>query len=172
VIYITSLTKVASGSLRIGAVIARGPVAHRIRSLRVVDEMFVPRPTQEATLELVSRPAWGQHLHDLSAALERRSQALAGALTAHLPAVSLVARPTGGMHLWVRLPPDLDDVEVTLAARRGGVVVLAGSPFFPAEAPSPHLRLTFSSAPSEGDLESGVRRLAAAVPELTRDQSS
>jgi DNA-binding transcriptional MocR family regulator len=167
VVYITSLTKVASGSLRIGAVIARGPVSERIRSLRLVDDMFVPRPTQEATLELVSRAGWARHLHDLSESLSRRSELLATALIKHVPAVSLRARPSGGMHLWVRLPPGFDDVEVAMAARQGGVVVIAGRPFFAAEAPAPYLRLTCASAPTELDLEVGVRRLAAAVPGLT-----
>lgn len=168
VIYITSLTKVASGSLRIGAAIARGPVAQRIRRLRVVDDMFVPRPMQEATLELVSRPVWGHHLRQLGGALQRRAQALATALTVHVPAVTAQSRPTGGLHLWVRLPSDVDDVEVSLAARRAGVVVAGGTPFYPAEASAPHLRLTFSSAPSEADLDAGVRRLAAANPKLTQ----
>jgi len=171
VVYITSLTKVASGSLRIGAVIARGPVAERIHSLRLVDDMFVPRPTQEATLELVSRAGWDRHIHDLSEALTRRSEVLAGALHTHVPAVSLGSRPLGGLHLWVRLPLGFNDAEVAMAARRAGVVVIAGRPFFPAEAPAPYLRLTFSSAPTELDLEAGVRRLAAAVPGLTEGSS-
>ena len=167
VVYITSMTKAASGSLRIGAVIARGPVAERIHSLRLVDDMFVPRPTQEATLELVSRAGWERHLRELSESLARRSQTLAAALRSHVPAIGLGSRPSGGLHLWVELPPGFNDAEVAMAARRGGVVVVAGRPFFPAEAPASYLRLTYSSAPSERDLEAGVRRLAAAVPGLT-----
>jgi DNA-binding transcriptional MocR family regulator len=45
---------------------------------------------------------------------------------------------------------------------------MAGRPFFPAEAPSPHLRLTFSAAATETELDDGVRILAAAVPELAQ----
>jgi DNA-binding transcriptional MocR family regulator len=44
VVYLTSLTKVASPSLRVGAVIARGPVARRLHALRAVDDLFVSRP--------------------------------------------------------------------------------------------------------------------------------
>ncbi len=71
------------------------------------------------------------------------------------------------MHLWARLPRHLDDSEVAAAARRAGVTVMPGRPFFPAEPPAPHLRLTFSAAASEAELDEAVRRLAAAVPELT-----
>jgi DNA-binding transcriptional MocR family regulator len=108
---------------------------------------------------------WQRHLKDLSRALSRRAEALFHAVNRHLPAVDVVL-PAGGMHLWARLPRSLDDVEVAAAARRGGVIVMPGRPFFPAEAPGPHLRLTFSAAATETELDVAVRRLAAAAPEL------
>jgi DNA-binding transcriptional MocR family regulator len=168
VIYITSLSKVACPSLRIGALISRGPVANRLRDIRVVDDMFVSRPLQEAALELVSRPAWATHLREYAAALDRRSRALSAAIATHAPALHLPPRPQGGMHLWAQLPAGLDDVETAMAARRAGVIVLPGRSFYPAESPAAHLRLTFSAAPFEADLEVAVRRLAAGVPELTQ----
>jgi DNA-binding transcriptional MocR family regulator len=167
VIHITSLTKASSPSLRIGAITARGPVAQRLHALRAVDDMFVPRFTQEIALELVSRPAWDRHLRQLHRSLGQRAGILTRAIDQHLPAVEF-SPPTGGMHTWLRLPPHLNDVEVAIAARHGGVIVMAGRPFFPAEAPGPHLRLTFSAAAAETDLEAGVRLLAAAVPELAQ----
>ncbi|HEY3957102.1 MAG TPA: PLP-dependent aminotransferase family protein [Streptosporangiaceae bacterium] len=167
VIYLTSLTKVASPSLRIGAVIARGPVASRLHALRAVDDLFVSAPLQDTALELVSRPVWQRHLKDLGRALGRRAAVLAAAVGRHLPATGALL-PEGGMHLWVRLPRQLDDGEIAAAARRHGVTVMPGRPFFPAEAPGPYLRLTFSAAPAEADLEAGVRRLATAAPALRR----
>ena len=44
---------------------------------------------------------------------------------------------------------------------------MAGRPFYPAEAPQPHLRLAFSGAATEMELDTAVRRLAASAPELT-----
>jgi DNA-binding transcriptional MocR family regulator len=167
VVHITSLTKASSPSLRIGAIIARGPVAQRLQAIRVVDDMFIPRFTQEIALELVSRPAWDRHLRQLHHSLNHRAGLLTRAIDRHLPAVEFTP-PTGGMHTWLRLPPHLNDVEVALAARHNGVIVMAGRPFFPAEAPSPHLRLTFSAAATETELDDGVRILAAAVPELAQ----
>src|SRR5271154_6832497 len=76
IVYLTSLTKAASPSLRVGAVIARGPIARRLHALRAVDDMFVSRPLQETTLELVSRPMWQHHLKGLSRALGRRAETL------------------------------------------------------------------------------------------------
>jgi DNA-binding transcriptional MocR family regulator len=162
VVYLTSLTKAASPNLRVGAIIARGPVADRLRALRTVDDLFVARPLQEAALELVSRPAWPRHLRNLSQALGTRAATLAGAVSGMLPAVE-VRLPRGGMHLWARLPDGADDVAVAEAARRAGVVVMPGRPFFPAERPGPYLRLAFCGAASEAELVTAVSRLASAI---------
>jgi DNA-binding transcriptional MocR family regulator len=61
-VHVTSLTKPAAPSLRIGALVARGPVMERMRAVRLVDDFFVTRPLQEAALELLSSPAWERHL--------------------------------------------------------------------------------------------------------------
>ena len=163
VVYLASLTKAASPSLRIGAIIARGPVADRLRALRAVDDLFVARPMQEAALELVSRPAWPRHLRTLSQALASRAVTLAGAISRLLPAAD-VQLPRGGMHLWARLPAGADDVAAAEAARRAGVVVMPGRPFFPAEPPGPYLRLAFCGAATEAELVTAVSRLASARP--------
>jgi DNA-binding transcriptional MocR family regulator len=169
VVYLTSLTKAASPSLRIGALIARGPAASRLRALRAVDDLFVSRPLQEVALELVTSPAWERHRKTLSQALGRRSAALLDAVSRHLPAAS-ATRPAGGMHLWVTLPRGTDDLATADAASRNQVIVMPGRPFFPAEAPGPYLRLTFSAA-DEAELDAGVRRLAAAAPELSQPRN-
>lgn len=165
VVYLTSLTKAASPSLRIGALIARGPVASRLHAIRVVDDMFVARPLQEAALNLLTRPAWDQHLRGLGKNLSRRASALAQDLHNMLPATRFTL-PAGGMHLWTRLPPGTDDTEIAAAARRAGVIIMPGRPFFPAEPSAPHLRLTFSAASSETELNVGIKALSEAVPEL------
>jgi DNA-binding transcriptional MocR family regulator len=162
VVYLTSLTKAASPSLRIGALIARGPVAARLSATRAIDDLFVARPLQEAALDLVTRPLWRRHLRDLGAHLRQRAHTLSSALRAGLPDLEFTT-PSGGMHLWVRLPAGADDVELAASARRIGVAVMPGRPFFPAEAPAPFLRMTFSAAASDADLREGVSRLAAAA---------
>ncbi len=162
VVYVTSLTKAASPSLRVGALIARGPAASRLRAVRAVEDLFVAQPLQRAALELVTSPAWERHLKGLGQELGRRAATLQRAVTRHLPAAR-VTLPGGGMHLWATLPAGTDDVGLAEAARRKNVIVMPGRPFFPAEAPAPHLRLTFSAAASEAELEAGVRRLAAAA---------
>jgi DNA-binding transcriptional MocR family regulator len=161
IIHIASLTKATSPNLRVGALIARGPVAQRLRALRIVDDFFVPRPLQEAALELVSAPAWPRHLRILAAELARRRDVLAAALSRHLPTAALTTLPAGGLNLWVRLPDGIDDLALASRARQAGVLVSPGRPYFAAEPPAPHVRLSFANTPTTTELETGVRRLAS-----------
>lgn len=163
VVHITSLTKPASPSLRVGALIARGPVAERLAALRVVDDYFVSRPLQEAALELVGSPTWQRHQANLGRALALRRVALAGALARHLPQATIGVLPGGGASLWVRLPGRVADDRLAARAARHGVAVSPGRSFFPAEPPASFARLSFAAVARPEDLVEGVRRLAAAL---------
>jgi DNA-binding transcriptional MocR family regulator len=163
VVYISSLTKPASPSLRLGALVARGPVADRLRSLRMVDDLFVNRLTQETALELVGSPGWARHVVDVSRALHRRRDVVLEAIRELAPNLTVPRPPRGGMHLWARLPDGVDDLAVAESARAHGVLVGAGRSFFATEPPSGHLRLSFGCAANDEELRESVRRLGSAL---------
>jgi DNA-binding transcriptional MocR family regulator len=167
VVYLRSLTKSAAPGLRVAAVGARGAAGARLRAVRIVDDLFVAGPLQEAALELVSSPAWRRHRRRLRGALRARRDALAAALERDLAEVRVLGRPAGGLHLWAALPDGVDDVALAAAAAARDVVVFPGRPWFPAEPPGPFLRLTFAAAPPDA-LAEGVRRLAGSLRALTR----
>ncbi|MFC5180991.1 aminotransferase-like domain-containing protein [Actinomadura harenae] len=162
VVHIASLTKATAPSLRVAAVVARGPVAERVRSTQLVAEFFPARVLQETLLELVTSPGWPRHLRSVHAALRSRRDALAAALARDLPGLGH-SRPEGSTHLWLRLPDGTDDEALARDALRAGVLVSAGRPFFPAEPPAPFLRVSYGSAASEAELAEGVRRLATVL---------
>ncbi|ATZ27696.1 HTH-type transcriptional regulator NorG [Streptomyces lavendulae subsp. lavendulae] len=159
VVHVRSLTKVTSPSLRVGALAARGPVLDRLRAIQVVDSFFVPRPLQEAALELVGAPAWPRHLRAVAAELRHRRDVLAGALRRELPALEPVRLPTGGYQLWTRLGEGGDDAAFVAEALRAGVAVAPGRPFFCAEPPAAYVRLGFAGVSGPGELVEAVRRM-------------
>ena len=161
VITVNSLSKVAGASLRVGCVIARGPVAQRIGALRTVDHLVVARPLQEAAVDLVTGAGWNGHLRTLSAALGARVDALCTALARELPGCSWV-RPRGGFSLWLRLPRGTDDLELARRALERGVAVSPGRHFAVAEEEAAHLRLCVAAA-DEAAVDEAVRRLAAVL---------
>jgi DNA-binding transcriptional MocR family regulator len=152
--------------LRVAALCARGPAIARLRAARMAADLFVSPVLQEAALELVTSPGWLRHLERLRVGLRARRDALLTALTAELPHVA-VDRPSGGLHLWARLPDGVDDLAVADAAQRAGVVVSPGRHWypFPAEAPASYLRLSFGFA-EPATLTEAVRRLRTAVDDV------
>ncbi|WP_367131729.1 MULTISPECIES: PLP-dependent aminotransferase family protein [Streptomyces] len=166
VVHVCSLTKATSPSLRVGALAARGPVLERLRAIQVVDSFFVPRPLQEAALELVGSPAWPRHRRNSAAELRVRREALLTALRRELPAVTVDFVPPGGFHLWARLPDGTDEDALAAAALRAGVAVASGRPSYPAESAAPHLRLSFASATGVAELAEGVGRLRTAFEDV------
>ncbi|WP_171113501.1 MULTISPECIES: PLP-dependent aminotransferase family protein [Streptomyces] len=166
VVHVCSLTKVTSPSFRVSALAARGPVLERLRAIQVVDTFFVPRPLQEAALELVGSPAWPRHLRTVSTELKARRDAMTAALGLHLPELTLPHIPSGGYHLWLRLPDGTDEPAFTAAALRAGVALAPGRPYFSAEPPAGHVRLSFAAVAGEGEITEGVRRLRTACAEV------
>ncbi|MFJ2815449.1 PLP-dependent aminotransferase family protein [Streptomyces sp. NPDC087294] len=165
VVHVGSLTKATAPSFRVSALVARGPVLERLRAIHIVDTFFVPRPLQEAALELVGSPAWPRHLRSISRELTLRRSTLTSALRLRLPELALPHIPSGGYHLWLRLPDGTDETALTSAALRAGVAVTPGRPYFCAEPPAPHLRLSFAAVAGPAEITEGVRRLKAAWAE-------
>jgi DNA-binding transcriptional MocR family regulator len=168
VVHVSSLTKATSPSFRVSALAARGPVLERLRAIQVVDTFFVPRPLQEAALELAGSPAWPRHLRAVSAELRNRRDTMTTALRLTLPELALPHIPSGGYHLWLRLPDGTDESALVSAALREGVAVAPGRPYFSAEPPAGYLRLSFAAVGGTGEITEGVRRLRAACDGVLR----
>ena len=159
VVHLTSLTKPAAPSLRIGALVARGPVMQRLQAVRRVDDFFITRPLQEAALELIGSPAWDRHVRTLAAALRERCSRAAAAVARERPDWTVTRVPAGGLHLWIRLAAGEDDLTVARSARSHGVAVSPGRSYFAAEPQTACLRLGFAAVGDGAELAEGVRRL-------------
>ncbi|MFG2588722.1 PLP-dependent aminotransferase family protein [Streptomyces sp. NPDC048438] len=167
VVHVRSLTKITSPSLRVGALAARGPVLERLRAIQVVDSFFVPRPIQEAALELVGSPAWERHLRTVAAELGSRRTAMTGAVRTRLPELALPHVPSGGGIIWLRLAgTGAGEADLVSAALRAGVAVAPGRPYHCAEPPAGHIRLSFAAVSGPAEIAEGVRRLRTALDEL------
>lgn len=92
---------------------------------------------------------------------------LAGAVARQLPALALPQVPHGGHHLWLRLPDAVPEAALLATALRSGVAAAPGRPYFCAEPPAGHIRLSFAGVAGPTEIVEGVRRLRAAVDELT-----
>jgi DNA-binding transcriptional MocR family regulator len=165
-VYLRSLTKSTAPGLRIGAIVARGAALARLTASRAVTEFFVSGPMQEAALEVVHAPAWQRHLRRVRATLVARRDALVAALRQHLGAGSIAVVPAGGMHLWVRLPDEVDSDDVVRRAAAQGVAVSPGRRWFPAEPTGSFLRVSYGCA-----VERELVAAAEVLAELARPRA-
>lgn len=144
VIYLRSLTKSVSPAVRVAAVIARGPARERILADRAAESMYVSGLLQAAALDVVTQPGWRSHLRALRPQLRARRDLLLDSLRTHVPAVRVDTRPAGGLNLWVRLPEGTDADRLVRDCEARGLIVAAGTEWFPAEPSGPFVRLNYS----------------------------
>lgn len=159
IIYLRSLTKSVSPSLRIGAVIARGPVRERILANVAASSMYVSPVLQAAALDVVGQPSWRTHLKRLRGELRARRDLMVEAVTTHLGEDSLSSVPAGGLNLWVRLPDATDLHRLVSDCERAGVVIASGDALFPAEAAGRYTRLNFGG-PDPGRFDEALSVIA------------
>ncbi len=167
VIYVQSLTKCAAPGLRIGAICARGAALERLRAARLVDDFFVPGILQETALQLMTAPSWPRHLRSLRQMLRQRRDGLASVLRRELGSDCLSLVPSGGLHLWVRLPDGCSDTDVEQRAAARDILVSAGRRWFPAEPPAAYLRLSFAAAAPEW-IDGCIATLGSIIQDASR----
>jgi DNA-binding transcriptional MocR family regulator len=159
VIYLRSVSKPIAAGLRVSGIAARGPVLARLRRGRISDDLFVAPVLQQIALDVLTAPGWARHLAAARRRLRERRDTLAAAITQLLPGCQLQQIPSGGMHLWVRLPEGTSDAELTEAAAARGVSVNPGRASFPGEPPAAYLRLSYAGE-EPPVLQQGVEILA------------
>ena len=158
VVYLRSLTKSVSPAIRIAAVIARGPARDRILADRGAESMYVSGVLQAAALDVVTQPGWQTHLRGLRLQLQSRRDLLVSSLREHAPLAHVEHVPRGGLNLWARLPDGTDVDQLVGDCEAAGVIIAAGTEWFPAEPAGPFIRLNFAG-PNPGAFREGARIL-------------
>lgn len=162
VVYIRSLTKSISTAIRIAAVIARGPSRERILAHRAAESMYVSGLLQAAALDVVTQPGWQTHLRSLRHQLQSRRDLLATSVRERIPQAHIDALPKGGLNLWLRLPDATDLPRLVRDCEDAGVIIAAGTEWFPAEPAGAFIRLNYSG-PNPGAYPEGARIIGEAL---------
>jgi DNA-binding transcriptional MocR family regulator len=162
VVYIRSLTKSVSPSIRIAAIIARGPARERITADLGAASMYVSGILQAAALDIVTQPGWLTHLRGLRQQLRSRRDLLVDSLSEHAPLAYLESIPPGGLNLWLRLPDTTDLPLLVRECENENVLIASGTQWFPAEPAGPFIRLNYSG-PNPGAFPEAARIIGRAL---------
>jgi DNA-binding transcriptional MocR family regulator len=162
VIFILSFSKTVIPGLRVGCVVAQGPILSRLVASKSVADRF--------TSPLIQRTLWRylsstQYPRDLGAAKDtyrRRRDALLRVLEETMPPGVTWTHPSAGFNIWINLPDATPAAEVFEEGLKEGVACAPGDLFLPHVPPPSGLRISFADNPEDAAGE-GARRLARAI---------
>ena len=165
VIYTSTFSKMLMPGLRVGFLVASGPVYERLLACKRVTDLASSNLMQRALEAYITVGRYQAHLRRACQTYLRRRDAMLDALGRYLPASARYLPPQGGLFVWLQLPTGLSANELYPVAAEEGVTFAPGSLFFPAERTQPYLRLNFAMHPPDG-IKEGIRRLGRAVERL------
>lgn len=166
VLHVGSFSKKLIPALRVGYVVHPEALRARLTTIKHAMDLGTSVLLQRALAEFLDRGYLGAHLERVKGEYRRRRDALAAALTRHLPEGAHFNLPASGLALFVHLPDDIPPGVAFEAAAKAGVLVTPST----LNSVSGHpegggLRLTFCAEPPRR-LAEGARRLGRALAAL------
>ena len=162
VVHLASFSKSLFPGVRVGAMVARGPLVDALLALKQSSDLSDAMPLQAGLAGFLESGDYAKHLARLRRVLRGRRDALLEALVQHLPSGARFARPEGGYQVWVELPEAIDTSELLPDAVAAGVLFAPGAQFHHDRRPSNCLRLSYAMA-DEGELREGAAVLGEVV---------
>ena len=169
-IYLGSFSKILAPGLRLGYAVAPPALYPKLLQVKQAADLHTPGFNQRIVHEVVRDGLLDRHVPTVRARHAAQRDAMAAALSAHLPAGAEWQPPRGGMFFWLRLPPGLDATALLPRAIAAGVAYVPGAPFHAGEPDERTLRLSFVTlAPAQ--LDTAVAALGRVVHEALAEQS-
>jgi GntR family transcriptional regulator / MocR family aminotransferase len=166
VIYVSTFSKILMPGLRVGFLVAEGPIYHRLVNFKRVNDLATSTLIQRALEVYVTVGRYQSYLRRSCQLFHKRRDAMLSAIGRYLPAGINVDPPQGGLFIWLQLPENLSSERLLPLAWEEGVEFSPGTGFFSDGAEGRNwLRLNFvAQAPDQ--IEEGIRRLGRAVKRL------
>ncbi len=171
VIYISTFSKMLMPGLRVGFLVAEGPVFDGLVRFKHASDLATSSLVQRALEAYVTVGRYQAHLRRSSQELRRRRDAMVHAIRQYLPGGVHMDVPQGGLFLWLQLPNGLPADDLLPTACERGVNFAPGSDFFAdADCGRDWLRLNFAAQRPE-EIAEGIQRLARALKVQTSLES-
>ncbi len=170
VLYCSSFSKSLSPGLRVGWTMP-GRFYEKIRRLKLSTSICSGTLNQAIVARFLKFGGYERHLRKLRTALKRQTSDLLMAISRYFPQETRVTAPSGGLVVWVRLPPEIDSVEIYKEARKKGICVLPGQLCSTRERFRCCLRLSCAN-PWTPRLEEGVKTLGELIENFLERQGA
>jgi GntR family transcriptional regulator/MocR family aminotransferase len=167
VIHVSTFSKILMPGLRVGFLVAEGPVYNSLVNFKRVNDLATSTLVQRALEAYVTVGRYQSHLRRSCQIFRKRRDAMLSAIQRHLPDEIHLDPPQGGLFIWLQLPEKLSSEKLLPLAWEEGVSFASGTGFFPDGVGGENwLRLNFvAQAPDQ--IEDGIKRLGKALKRLT-----
>lgn len=163
VIRLGSFSKILAPGLRMGWMIAP------TEFIRALTESGLRRmgggsnPLLANAISVFCQKGWLEsHIKSIRSHYRAKRDVILKSLETKMPESVSWARPKGGFFIWVRLPHDLQAVDVVKWVQKSGIMILAGDHFFAEYPTGQYLRLAFSYIKSE-KIKEGIEKLSQII---------
>jgi GntR family transcriptional regulator / MocR family aminotransferase len=163
VIYISTFSKMVMPGLRIGFVVAEGPVYKSLAYIKYTFDLATSNLLQRTIEAYVTVGRYQAHLRRSCQIYRKRRDAMLQSIERHLPEETKVQPPQGGLFIWLRLPDGISSHKLLPYAYQEGVAFSAGGKFFIDELDGePYLRINFAAVQLDR-IDEAIRRLRNAI---------
>ncbi len=169
VIYAGTFSKMLMPGLRLGFIVADGPIFQRLLYEKWVNDLTTSTLIQHTLDEYVTVGRYQTHLRRSARHNRIRRDTMLTAIRRYLPGEIYCTIPHGGLYLWLRLPEGYHCLDLLPLAYEEGVEFTPGCWFFPNPSDGErYIRLNFATQPPEL-IQEGIRRLAKAMQRAKGD---
>ncbi len=165
VMLVSSFSKDISAGMRIGWLAAG---RHHAEATWLKSTISAASPTmpQMAVAQFLESGGYDQHLRRIRREYARNVELLSAAVMRYFPGDMRLTRPSGGFVLWVRLPENVDSLELYKIAREGGITLAPGYVFSPTQQFPNFIRL--NAAEFNYSTERALERLGDMIKVLAK----
>ncbi|MCU0476183.1 MAG: PLP-dependent aminotransferase family protein [Anaerolineae bacterium] len=168
VLYIGTFSKTLMPGLRIGYVVASGPLREQFITLRRIASCGGSGVTERALAAFITNGMYEAHLERIRGEYRVRRDAMCEAMQHYFPPEVQWRVPNGGFFMWVRLPEHVPAMELFRMLMERGIVIAPGSLFYPSEDnPQNAIRMSFARY-NPDTLRYAVKKIGECIVSLLR----
>ncbi len=166
VVYCSSFSKILSAGMRVGFVIGPSEIVQKMVVAKQCEDVHTNMLFQLLCYKYMTECDLDGHVEKIRNIYRHKCGLMLEQLDQEMPSEIRYTRPEGGLFIWCTLPEGLDSAEFAKFAIAKKIAVVPGATFnCDAVAPSNAFRINYST-PSDEQIVSGVKALAAAAREF------
>jgi len=163
--YTGTFSKILGPGFRLGWMLVPPEIYQKAELVKQSMDACSPNFTQVLADEFLRSGRMEKYIVRMREVYKRRKNTMAAAIRKYFPETITWIEPQGGFYIWLKLPPQINVIEVLKSSIEKGAVFVMGRTFDPEGKDNSHLRLAYSHTP-EAKIEKGIQIIGEALKGL------